>query len=745
MKDPIAEEISIKEFYKRTNDLKNCDDMASCKVGLNNYYEYERWNNLTIGEINSIENDYYGWDKWFSERTERTSKKINKHTANRYLLLDGVEKPLPCHVYFKFTSSALAILFYKPVPHNIGKSFETALDVVYYAKRDGKSEYDTSNMLNAKDSDYIKNRLLPYAVDNQSSDTTFKNFIVSYPSLVETSDNAKDVVVLDVETNGLRTALDDLLSLSIYNPSSGEIYNRFFPLDLQPIVLTQWINGIKDEDLRSQQHMNQKEFDDIFSYFDLGNKYILVYSGSYFDQNVISNYLKRHKIKGAEKLQFYDIKTSLVEEEFGGKNIYLSKDNICKELNISGVNDVHTSANDCILEWKIYNTLKNKKISLSCSEDGVLNIPEDFKELRNINIKNPANIKSIIFPKSISYISKNTFSNCSNIEEITIDSDVVAGTPLSCIFPLSITKIKKVNFGSNVRSIRNIFACCKNIEHVTIAEDNQFYISTENEIFTKDKKTLVCLYKNKTEEYTIPSSVSLIETRAFEYNDKITSIKISNNIISIGFFPFYKCRNLSSIVIDSNAFTTMKSLFGFGEDPTWVTKVTIGEHVTSIKDGAFEGCSGLTAITIPDSVTSIGKGAFEGCTGLSSIAIPSSVTSIADDAFHDCCSLGDIIIPKNVITVGDNAFANIKSRSRIYCECSDKPEGWSANWKSNGAIVHWYSESEAYGKWHYVDGKPVCWHIVSNCTKLCSDKVVASSPKKINRMRALFEKLTKEN
>jgi hypothetical protein len=42
MKDPIAEEISIKEFYKRTNDLKNCDDMASCKVGLNEYGDWRR-------------------------------------------------------------------------------------------------------------------------------------------------------------------------------------------------------------------------------------------------------------------------------------------------------------------------------------------------------------------------------------------------------------------------------------------------------------------------------------------------------------------------------------------------------------------------------------------------------------------------------------------------------------------------------------------------------------------------------
>ncbi|MDR1624154.1 MAG: leucine-rich repeat domain-containing protein [Tannerellaceae bacterium] len=41
--------------------------------------------------------------------------------------------------------------------------------------------------------------------------------------------------------------------------------------------------------------------------------------------------------------------------------------------------------------------------------------------------------------------------------------------------------------------------------------------------------------------------------------------------------------------------------------------VTIHDGVTSIGDGAFDGCSSLTAVSIPGSVTAVGAGIFRGC------------------------------------------------------------------------------------------------------------------------------------
>ncbi len=85
-------------------------------------------------------------------------------------------------------------------------------------------------------------------------------------------------------------------------------------------------------------------------------------------------------------------------------------------------------------------------------------------------------------------------------------------------------------------------------------------------------------------------------------------------------------------------------------------KIKIPDSVTSIGEGAFDGCDSLTSIEIPDSVTSIGWGAFSGCTSLTSIEIPDSVTSIGWSAFSGCTSLTSIEIPDSVTSIGEGAF-----------------------------------------------------------------------------------------
>ena len=117
----------------------------------------------------------------------------------------------------------------------------------------------------------------------------------------------------------------------------------------------------------------------------------------------------------------------------------------------------------------------------------------------------------------------------------------------------------------------------------------------------------------------------------------------------------YKNRELRVTSIKDNAF----------EGCSGLTSVDIGDGVTSIGDDAFRTCSGLTSIDIPDGVTSIGEYAFCYCSGLTSVDIPNSVTSIGDGAFEGCSGLTSVDIPDGVTSIGNGAFRDCSGLTSV--------------------------------------------------------------------------------
>ena len=113
--------------------------------------------------------------------------------------------------------------------------------------------------------------------------------------------------------------------------------------------------------------------------------------------------------------------------------------------------------------------------------------------------------------------------------------------------------------------------------------------------------------------------------------------------------------------IEGNPVTSIKEMAFNG--CTGLTSITIPEGVTSIEEGAFFNCTRLASITIPDSVTSIEPEAFFGCRSLTSITLPDSVTSIGNTAFYKCISLKSVTIPDSVTVIGQGAFVECGLRS----------------------------------------------------------------------------------
>ena len=170
--------------------------------------------------------------------------------------------------------------------------------------------------------------------------------------------NSKDYVVLDVETNGLSSLKHDLLSISIYKPDDNKTYDRFLPLELNSFVETYWINGIDEDMLSGKTPLTQEEFDELVNDFELDRRTILTYGS--IDEKFIKNYLKRKKINGFEKLNFYNFKHDIISSKFSEGNI--TKDNLCNIYGIDGTKDIHSGLNDCILEWKLFEKMNGNKL-----------------------------------------------------------------------------------------------------------------------------------------------------------------------------------------------------------------------------------------------------------------------------------------------------------------------------------------------------------------------------------------------
>ena len=82
-----------------------------------------------------------------------------------------------------------------------------------------------------------------------------------------------------------------------------------------------------------------------------------------------------------------------------------------------------------------------------------------------------------------------------------------------------------------------------------------------------------------------------------------------------------------------------------------ITSVTMGENITAIPANAFTGCASLKKV-VADSVTSIGENAFMGCSSLESFSVPANVTTLGKNAFVNA---GKVTFNPSTAEIADSA------------------------------------------------------------------------------------------
>lgn len=128
----------------------------------------------------------------------------------------------------------------------------------------------------------------------------------------------------------------------------------------------------------------------------------------------------------------------------------------------------------------------------------------------------------------------------------------------------------------------------------------------------------------------------------------ITKVVIGDGVTSVGDCAFYG-NDLESE--ESGAYNQS------------ITAVVLPNSLNSVGDSAFQGCIGLTSINLPDDLTSIGNSTFYRCTNLSLAALPAGLTSLGAFAFYLCKNLALTELPAGITSIPSNAFTDSKFTS----------------------------------------------------------------------------------
>ncbi len=272
----------------------------------------------------------------------------------------------------------------------------------------------------------------------------------------------------------------------------------------------------------------------------------------------------------------------------------------------------------------------------------------DEKYTREINgSKSPwesHDITTVIIEDGVTSVSAYAFADDESITEVILGKDLIKletaafrDTKISSIVlpdgleiidygAFSGTDITELNIPSKV-VIKGEYAFWDigKLVSLNIDSNNVYAQSIDGVAYSKDRKTLLAVPAGKT-DYTIRAGITKIGESAFEsWTGK--EIEIPSSVTEIGEYAFYSSENLEKVRFNEGLKTIAADAFS----SCGILEIELPSTVETIEEYAFYESS-LTKISIGNSIKSIGEGAFSSCDNLTTIKIdrPSSEKSSLD-------------------------------------------------------------------------------------------------------------------
>ncbi len=304
---------------------------------------------------------------------------------------------------------------------------------------------------------------------------------------------------------------------------------------------------------------------------------------------------------------------------------------------------------------------------------------------------------------TVTRIGDNAFYSCKGITKATIPETVISIGEEAFEF---CHQLKNINIPAQLKSIGEKafneiavegaislpatlekcgtapFALCEKLTAINVDAGNTHYISTDGILFTINKDTLLQYPAGKTEtSYSLPTTVKVVENKAFFYATKLQNIIFNEGLKEIKKYAFAFCSRLTNIDLP-NSLTTLNSNVFTGCNN--LKTIKIGKELQSMGNDVFGGCGKIESYivnpenpnyaskdgvlfnkaqtvlmvyppkkagntyTVPNGVTVLGFGAFSSNKNLETVNLPEGLLKIGRDAFRDCSNISNLQLPNSL-------------------------------------------------------------------------------------------------
>ena len=260
---------------------------------------------------------------------------------------------------------------------------------------------------------------------------------------------------------------------------------------------------------------------------------------------------------------------------------------------------------------------------------GIITFEKPVTFIGNMAFNEQSKLKSIVIPNAVSTIGKRAFFKCTRLLSVKLPPSLTSIDDYAFLLCSSITTLV---FPDNVQKIGGYaFSNC--------------YNAFEN-------NTLV-----------LPKKLQTISMFALEYC-KMHNIIWPEDLKTVDRAAFYSC-DLEEVTIPGNILDLGPSCFM--RNPL-LTKVTLLEGITNIKDGTFVDCTKLRTIYLPSTINSINDNSLTGCYSLKDVYIKVvSPFDLSPNTFKDCDrNLLSIWVPRASVEAYKEKWSAYKDNIKAY-------------------------------------------------------------------------------